>query len=193
MWFFTVIDKIRTFLHLIWRKYCIWILTECWSLTEGRSIIWTGQGTGHCPAGIFKNIISNVTKNEEAGHGLVLSLQLESAIQQYQRCERKLGFTVTDIRGKVDTIKEHFDKVLKDATTKLQVSVNVAGAGWNKIKNLFIQEHKWMLAKMQEHIREVNGMFAEERRWGQKRFFVLSFFMFTSVIVMMVCKGLHWF
>ena len=25
------------------------------------------QGTGHCPAGIFKNIISNVTKNEEAG------------------------------------------------------------------------------------------------------------------------------
>ena len=31
----------------------------------------TGQGTGHCPAGIFKNIISNVTKNEEAGHGPV--------------------------------------------------------------------------------------------------------------------------
>ena len=31
-----------------------------------------GQGTCHCPAGIFKNIISNVTKNEEAGHGLVL-------------------------------------------------------------------------------------------------------------------------
>ena len=85
-------------------------------------------GDSHCPEGIFKNIISNVTKNEEAGHGLVLSLQLESAIQQYQRCERKLGFTVTDIRGKVDTIKEHFDKVLKDATTKLQVSVNVAGA-----------------------------------------------------------------
>ena len=27
-------------------------------------------GDSHCPAGIFKNIISNVTKNEEAGHGL---------------------------------------------------------------------------------------------------------------------------
>ena len=46
---------------------------------------------------------------------------------------------------------------------------------------------------MQEHIREVNGMFAEERRWVQKRFFVLGFFLFTSVIVMMVGKGLHWF
>ena len=31
----------------------------------------TGQGTGHCRAGIFKNIISNVTKNEDAGHGPV--------------------------------------------------------------------------------------------------------------------------
>ena len=31
-----------------------------------------GQGTGHCPAGIVKKkIISNVTKNEEAGHGPV--------------------------------------------------------------------------------------------------------------------------
>lgn len=140
------------------------------------------------------------------------TLQLESAIQQYQRCERKLDSTVTDICGKVDTINEHIDNVLKDAPTKLQVSVNVADADWKKIQELFDQEHKWMLAKMQEHIREVNGMFVEERRRVQKRykeydgcylghyaqwffwfFFVLGFFLFTSVIVMMVGKGLHWF
>lgn len=140
------------------------------------------------------------------------TLQLESAIQQYQRCERKLDSTVTDIRGKVDTINEHIDNVLKDAPTKLQVSVDVADADWKKIQELFDQEHKWMLAKMQEHIREVNGMFVEERRRVQKRykeydgcylghyaqwffwfFFVLGFFLFTSVIVMMVGKGLHWF
>ena len=140
------------------------------------------------------------------------TLQLESAIQQYQRCERKLDSTVTDIRGKVDNINEHIDNVLKDAPTKLQVSVNVADADWKKIQDLFDQEHKWMLAKMQEHIREVNGMFVEERRRVQKRykeydgcylghyaqwffwfFFVLGFFLFTSVIVMMVGKGLHWF
>jgi len=140
------------------------------------------------------------------------TLQLESAIQQFQRCERKLDSTVTDIRGKVDTINEHIDNVLKDAPTKLQVSVNVADADWKKIQELFDQEHKWMLAKMQEHIREVNGMFVEERRRVQKRykeydgcylghyaqwffwfFFVLGFFLFTSVIVMMVGKGLHWF
>ena len=140
------------------------------------------------------------------------TLQLESAIQQYQRCERKLDSTVTDIRGKVDTINEHIDNVLKDAPTKLQVSVNVADADWKKIQELFDQEHKWMVAKMQEHIREVNGMFIEERRRVQKRykeydgcylghyaqwffwfFFVLGFFLFTSVIVMMVGKGLHWF
>ena len=35
------------------------------------NVLRLGQRTGHCPAGIFKNIISNVTKNEEAGHGPV--------------------------------------------------------------------------------------------------------------------------
>jgi uncharacterized FlaG/YvyC family protein len=98
------------------------------------------------------------------------TLQLESAIQQYQRCERKLDSTVTDIRGKVDTINMHIDNVLTDASTKLKVSVNVVDADWQKIQDLFDQEHKWMLAKMQEHIREVNGMFAEERRKVQKRY-----------------------
>ena len=92
------------------------------------------------------------------------TLQLESAIQQYQRCERKLDSTVTDIRGKVDSINEHIDNVLKDAPTKLQVSVNVADADWKKIQDLFDQEHRWMLAKMQEHIREVNGMFPCEHQ-----------------------------
>ena len=140
------------------------------------------------------------------------TLQLESAIQQYQRCERKLDSTVTDIRGKVDTINGHIDNVLKDAQTKLQVSVNVADADWKKIQDLFDQEHRRMLAKMQEHIREVNGMFAEERKKVQKRykeydgcylghyaqwffwfFFVLGFFLFTTVMVMMFGKWLDWF
>ncbi len=98
------------------------------------------------------------------------TLHLESAIQQYQRCERKLDDSVTDIRGKVDSINTHIDNVLKDAPTKLKVSVNVADADWQKIQDLFDQEHKWMLAKMQEHIREVNGMFAEERKRVQKRY-----------------------
>ena len=40
----------------------------------------SGQGTGHCPAGIFKNIISNVTKNEEAGHGPVPCPTLSCAV-----------------------------------------------------------------------------------------------------------------
>ena len=140
------------------------------------------------------------------------TLQLESAIQQYQRCERKLDSTVTDIRGKVDTINEHIDNVLKDAPTKLQVSVNVADPDWKKIQDLFDQEHKWMLAKMQEHIREVNGMFVEERRRVQKRykeydgcylghyaqyffwfFFVLGFSLFIYGMVIIVGKWLNWF
>ena len=140
------------------------------------------------------------------------TLELESAIQQYQRAERKLDSTVTDIRGKVDAINTHIDKVLEDAPTKLKVSVNVANADWQKMQDLFDQEHKWMLAKMQEHIREVNGMFVEERRRVQKRykeydgcylghyaqwffwfFFILGFSLFIYTIVIMVGKWQGWF
>ena len=140
------------------------------------------------------------------------TLELESAIQQYQRAERKLDASVTSIHGKVDTINTHIDNILKDAPTKLQVSVNVVDADWKKMQEQFDQEHKWMLGKMQEHIREVNGMFVEERRRVQKRykeydgcylghyaqwffwfFFILGFSLFIYTIVIMVGKWLNWF
>lgn len=46
-------------------------------------------------------------------------LELESAIQQYQRAEAKLGGAVTTISKKVDTINQHIDKVL-DLTSSLK-------------------------------------------------------------------------
>ena len=140
------------------------------------------------------------------------TLQCESVIHQYQRAERKLDDSVTTISGKVDTINEHIDQVMEDAPTKLKVSVSVSDADWQKIQALFDQQHQWMLTKMQEHIREVNNMFVEERRRVQKRykeydgcylghyaqwffwfFFVLGFFLFTAFIVMIIGKCLDWF
>lgn len=132
---------------------------------------------------------------------------MESVIQQYQRCEGKLDSTVTDIRGKVDSINTHIDNVLKGASTKLKVSVNVADADWQKIQDLFEQEHKWMLAKIQEHIREVNGVFVEERRRVQKRykeydscymghyaqwfFFTIGFSVVAGGLAMLIAQYLH--
>ena len=52
-------------------------------------------------------------------------LGLESAIQQYQRAERKLDDSVTTISGKLDTINEHIDQVMEDAPTKLKVTVTL--------------------------------------------------------------------
>ena len=139
-------------------------------------------------------------------------LSLESSIQFTQREEGVLGAAVKTISDKVDTINHHIDGVLEEAPNKLQVSVNVADADWQKIQDLFDQEHKWMLGKMQENIRQVNAMFVEERRRIQKRykeydgcylghyaqwffwfFFVLGFFIFTATIVMMVGRWCNWF
>ena len=135
------------------------------------------------------------------------TFQLESAIQQYQRAERKLDDSVTEIRGKVDSINEHINSILKDAPTKLNVSVKVADADWQKMQDLFDQEHKWMIAKMQAHLREVNGMFVEERRKVRDRykeydgcylghyaqwffwfFFTIGFFVVAGGIVLLIAQ-----
>ena len=98
------------------------------------------------------------------------TLELESAIQQYQRAEAKLGGAVTTISKKVDTINQHIDKALENAPTKLKVSVNVNDADWQKIQELFAKERQWMTAQMQMHIREVNSMFANERKKVRERY-----------------------
>ena len=139
------------------------------------------------------------------------TIQLESAIQQYQRAELKLDDAVNSISGKVGTINTHIDNILKEAPTKLQVSVNVSDADLQKIKNKFNQEHKWMLGKMQEHIREVNALLVQERKkvrdrykeydgcylghyaqWFFLFFFTLGFFVFAAIIVVQIGKWLNW-
>ena len=98
------------------------------------------------------------------------TLELESAIQQYQRAEAQLGGTVTTIGKKVDTINQHIDKVMENAPAKLNVSVNLNDADWHKIQELFAKERQWMTAQMQIHIREVNSMFADERKKVRERY-----------------------
>ena len=64
----------------------------------------------------------------------------------------------------------YIDKVLENAPTKLKVSVNVNDADWQKIQELFAKERQWMTAQMQMHIREVNSMFADERKKVRERY-----------------------
>ena len=135
------------------------------------------------------------------------TLELESAIQQYQRAEAKLGGAVTTISKKVDTINQHIDKVLENAPTQLKVSVQVNDADWQKIQELFAKERQWMTAQMQTHIREVNSMFADERKKVRERykeydgcylgyyvqwffwfFFILGFSVFVGIISIAITR-----
>ena len=135
------------------------------------------------------------------------TLELESAIQQYQRAETKLGGAVTTISKKVDTINQHIDKVLENAPTKLKVSVNVNDADWQKMQQMFDEHNKQILVKMQSHLKEVHVMFANERRKVNERykeydgvylgryaqwffgfFFVLGFFGFCGIIAVVIAQ-----
>ena len=68
-------------------------------------------------------------------------LSLESSIRQTQREEGVLGAAVNTISDKVDTINKHIDHVMEDAPTKLNVTVNVSDADWQKMQEL---HNQWM-------------------------------------------------
>ena len=140
------------------------------------------------------------------------TLQLESAIRKYNAVQTTLNNAVGTISGKIDSINTHIDNVLKDAPTKLKVSVHASDEDMAAIREIFDKEHKWMLSQMQKHIREVNEMIAEERKDARKRFkeydgcylghytqyffwffFVLGFFVFCTVIAMLLGRQNHWF
>ena len=139
------------------------------------------------------------------------TLQLESAIRKYNSAQTALGNAVDTISGKVDTINTHIDNVLKDAPTKLQVSVRVKDEDWKKIQEMHTKQQQWMTAAMQKHIRQVNDMFYEERKRVQERykeydgmylghyvqyffltFFILGFVIFGLGIFLMLDSHYHW-
>ena len=97
-------------------------------------------------------------------------LTLETAIRQSQREEGKLEAAVTTAKTKVETINNHLDNALKEAPTKLKVSVEVSDADWQKMHQMFDEHNKQILVKMQEHQKEVNAMFANERRKVNERY-----------------------
>ena len=97
-------------------------------------------------------------------------LTLESAIRQSQREEGKLEAAVTTAKTKVETINNHLDNALKEAPTKLKVSVEVSDADWQKMQQMFDKHNKQIQLKMQEHLKEVNAMFADERRKVSERY-----------------------
>ena len=97
-------------------------------------------------------------------------LGLESAIQQYQRAEKKLDDSVTTISGKVDTINTHIGKVMEDAPTKLKVTVTLCDADWQEIQDLFRKQREWLINQAQTTVQSVNAMLVEERKKAMNRY-----------------------
>ena len=95
----------------------------------------------------LKQLSSDIDKATTAVINAKLSL--ESSIRQTQREEGVLAAAVNTISGKVDTINEHIDQVMKDAPTKLKVAVTVCDDDWEKMQKLhsqWLEQEKQMLA-----------------------------------------------
>ena len=126
-------------------------------------------------------------------------LSLESSIRQTQREEGVLGAAVNTISKKVDSINEHIDQVMKDAPTKLKVSVNVSDVDWQKMQelhNLWMVQEKQMLAdqyKQQEVLwqkqshRLTDIVRNNEGVWlSQRLFYIVGSLSLLSIITIML-------
>lgn len=97
-------------------------------------------------------------------------LALERAIEQADKTERRLNVSEITISGKVDNINDHINNVMKDAPTKLHVSVSVSDTDMKTIQDMFDKEHEWVIGQMQSHLKVVNNMFVDERRKVVQRY-----------------------
>ena len=52
----------------------------------------------------------------------------------------------------------------------MKVSVEVSDADWQKMQQMFDEHNKQIQTKMQEHLKEANAMFANERRKVNERY-----------------------
>lgn len=127
------------------------------------------------------------------------TLQLESAIHEYQRAEVKLGNAVNTISDKVDTIKKHIDQIIEDVPTKLKVTVTVCDADWQKMQELhnqWMEQEKQMLAdqyKQQETLwRKQSHRFTDivrnnEGVWlSQRLFYIVGSLSLLSIITIVL-------
>ena len=127
------------------------------------------------------------------------TLQLESAIHEYQRTEVKLGNAVNTISDKVDTIKKHIDQIIEDAPTKLKVTVTVCDTDWQKMQKLhnqWMEQEKQMLAdqyKQQETLwRKQSHRFTDivrnnEGVWlSQRLFYIVGSLSLLSIITIVL-------
>ena len=140
------------------------------------------------------------------------TLELESAIQQYQHAEVQLGGAVTTIGKKVDTIDQHIDKVMENAPTKLNVAVHASDEDMNAIQNLFEKEVKAVKGHIKKEYRSLNDMLIEERKrtremfneydgiwfghigqWFFLFFYYIGIFVVIGVIVTAIVNGAGWF
>ena len=127
------------------------------------------------------------------------TLQLESAIHEYQRAEVKLGNAVNTISDKVDTIKKHIDQIIEDAPTKLKVTVTVCDTDWQKMQELhnqWMEQEKQMLAdqyKQQETLwrkqshRLTDIVWNNEGVWlSQRLFYIVGSLSLLSIITIVL-------
>lgn len=138
-------------------------------------------------------------------------LKLDEAINLYNQTKTELKNAIDGINTKVDSINTHIDNLVKDAPTKLKISVRATDADYKKMNTIIEKHRTWVIGKVQYACGDFRQLLNNE--WQKTRdrykeydgtylghyaqyfflfFFVLGIFVFLLMIFLSLNNHYHW-
>ena len=139
------------------------------------------------------------------------NLALQHANQLHQQTLSQLKTEVDGIKTKVDSINTHIDNLVKEAPTKLKISVRASDADYQKM-NAIIEKHRnWVIEKVQWACGDFRQLLTNEWKKTRDRykeydgtylghytqyifwfFCIFGIFIFLLVIFLSLDAHYHW-
>ena len=138
-------------------------------------------------------------------------LALQHANQLHQQTINQLKTQVDAIETKVNSINTHIDNLLKDAPTKLRISVRASDADYQKMNGIIEKHRNWVIGKIQAACKDFNDSLTAEWQKTKERykeydgtylghyaqyffifFFVLGIVLFFLIIFLSLDAQYHW-
>ena len=138
--------------------------------------------------------------------------ELNAAVVEYRKTVNKTGEVANGIHTKIDSINTHIDGVMKDAPSKLTVSVSATDADLETIKSVINTKHQSLIEELGKHYNKVNRRLERENRdstlryeeaegvwfgyhmqWFFLPFFYFGCFGFAAIVVVIIGRCCGWF
>ena len=101
---------------------------------------------------------------------IAADMKMDNSYKLYKATVVDMCKAIIAVDKSIGKIHNHIDNIMKNAPSKLTVSVRVSDEDWAKITQMFDEQREEQLAREQKHILKVNDMLVQERKNIQERY-----------------------